>query len=150
MKMIDVLIKLANGEIEDQTVLEVRNIYTYTFNSKTKTFTNRHNWELSYFFELDDEFLNFDAKLTPPKCPKEKKYLVKINLRGLRKGMEYLNYDVDNGEIHMFNEDEEPPFQTHFTKQELESIQVVREFLEDMKGKYQLIGVDENENDRRN
>lgn len=38
-------------------------------------------------------------------------------------------------------------YKTRFTKDELKSIQPVREFLEDMQGKYELIGVYDNETD---
>ncbi|MDZ5548239.1 hypothetical protein [Enterococcus cecorum] len=38
-------------------------------------------------------------------------------------------------------------YQTRFTKQEMQDIQLVREFLEDMQGKFELIEVEDNEND---
>ena len=93
MKMIDALVKMANGEIEDQTVLEIHNpigngkVYTYTFNSETKTFYNGFNWELSYLYKLDDKFLNFDVKLIPPK---PKKYYLRLNKDN---DLSYVNWD---------------------------------------------------------
>lgn len=78
MKMIDVIVKLANGKIEDQTVLKIYDpmgkVNTYTFNGKSKTFYNGY-MEL-YSFKLDDKFLNFDVKLIPPK---PKKYYLRLN-----------------------------------------------------------------------
>lgn len=82
MKMIDVLIKVANGEINDQTVLEIHNpigngkVYTYTFNGENKMFYNWLNWELGYCYKLNDKFLNFDVKLIPSK---PKKYYLRLN-----------------------------------------------------------------------
>lgn len=41
-------------------------------------------------FRLDEYFLNLEVKLIPPK---EKKYLVKVNVQWLDKVFAYLNYD---------------------------------------------------------
>ena len=150
--MIDVLCKLANGEIKDQTTLEIYHpidkLYTFTFNEKSKAFysNTEYSKELSSYFELDDKFLNREVELIQPK---EKKYLVKLHIRGLLTIRNYLNYYNDG--IKQWNElgskSGEGFYQTCFTKQEMQSIQIVREFLEDMEGKYKLIEVEENEID---
>ena len=148
--MIDVLIKLANGEIKDQTTLEIYDsiniLYTYTFNGESKAFYNKDKWELSNHFEINDKFLNSDVKLIPPK---EKKYLVKLHIKGLLNIRNYLNYYNDGIKqwIELGNDLVQGFYQTRFTKNELQSIQPVREFLEDMQGKYELIEVEDNEDD---
>lgn len=146
MKMIEVLQLISEGKIKDQTTLVIYNpidkLYTYTFNGKFKAFysNTKYGEELSYYFKLNDKFLNFEVELIPPK---EKKYLVKFNMRGLNKYFRYLNY-YESSECVQINDKRGV---IHFTKSELKSIQPVREFLEDMKGKYELIEVEENEID---
>ena len=148
--MIDVLIKLANGEIKDQTTLKIYDhidkLYTYTFDGKYNSFYSaKYSRELGDYFKISGNFLNLKVELIPPK---EKKYLVKLNMRGLRKGREYLNLDYDkrgDERVHLDDKCETLSMQTEFTKQELQSIQPVREFLEDMEGKYELIEVNSND-----
>lgn len=150
MKMIDVLNMMTEGKIKDQTILEIYQpidkLCTYTFNGKFKAFysNTKYSVELSCHFKLNDDFLNFDVKLIPPK---PKKYLVKFNMRGLRNGRKYLNLDLDydkrDERVHLNSKYETLSRQTEFTKSELQSIQPVREFLEDMEGKYELIEVEE-------
>ncbi|MCJ0572156.1 hypothetical protein MMJ61_08125 [Enterococcus cecorum] len=150
MKMIDVLIKLANDEIKDQTILEIHDpahtLYTYTFNGKYKSFysNTKYSRELSNYFKINDNFLNYEVELIPPK---EKKYLVKLNIRGWKEHFRYLNYYEKNESIEINSKRCTDFAKTHFTKDELQSIQPVREFLEDMEGKYELIEVEENEID---
>ncbi len=152
MKMIEVLQLISEGKIKDQTTLVIYNpidkLYTYTFNGKFKAFysNTKYGEELSYYFKLNDKFLNFEVELIPPK---EKKYLVKFNMRGLRNGRKYLNLDLDydkrDERVHLNSKYETLSRQTEFTKQELQSIQPVKEFLDDMQGKFELIEVEENE-----
>lgn len=149
MIMIDVLNKLSKGEIKAQTELFVYDhiecIDIYTFDGKA--FYNERGEEIGSNFIISGVFLNYDVELIEPK---EKKYLVKFNMRGLRKGREYLNLDYDkrgDERVHLDDKCETLSMQTEFTKSELQSIQPVREFLEDMEGKYTLIEVDSNEND---
>lgn len=151
MKMIDVLCKLANGEIKDKTILKVYDhtdyIFTYTFDEKFKAFCDKYNREMAGDFNISNKFLNYDAELIPPK---EKKYLVKFNMRWLRSDIgetRYLNYVKKYEYVHIAGKAQNLSHKTQFTKQELQSIQPVREFLEDMEGKYELIGVDDNEID---
>ena len=90
-------------------------------------------------FVFGVNFLNFEIDLIPPE---EKKYWIKFNMRGLMDGREYLNLDYDKRGyecIHLNSKYETSSIQTRFTKSELQSIKAVREFLEDMEGKYELI-----------
>lgn len=151
MKMIDVLIKLANGEIKDGSILKVVNeydeLYGYKYHKIYRGFKSETGDGIEEHFFLDKDFLNFNVELIPPK---EKKYLVKFNMRGLRNGREYLNLDYDkrgDERVHLNDKCETLSMQTEFTKSELQSIQSVREFLEDVEGKYELIEVEENEID---
>lgn len=146
MKMIDVMIKLANGEIKDQTILKIYDhagtLYPYTFEGKYNSFysNTKYRRELGGHFKTSGDFLNYEVELIPPK---EKKYLVKFNMRGLRNGREYLNYDEHGGYVSLNNKCETSSIQARFTKKELQGIQQVHEFLDDMKGKYELIEVEE-------
>ena len=150
MKMIDVLNMMAEGKIEKGTKLIVStdlNDYEYRYSKGYNAFFDKHLARIEEDFFLDKDFLNLEVKLIPPK---EKKYLVKFNMRGLRNGREYLNLDYDkrgDERVHLNDKCETLSMQTEFTEDELKSIQPVREFLEDMEGKYTLIEVEDNEND---
>lgn len=145
MKMIEVFDLMAKKEIKHETLLIVYSEsvgYVYKYDKLYRTFLNDDSKRMEEDFVFGDDFLNFDVKLIPPK---EKKYLVKFNMRGLKDDFRYLNYYkvIDGIEI---NGERCTDFaKTHFTKTELESIQPVREFLEDIKGKYTLIEVNSNE-----
>ena len=144
--MIEVLQLISEGKIKDQTTLEIYHpidkLYTFAFNEKSKAFYSNtiYSKELSNYFELNDKFLNLEVKLIPPK---EKKFLVKFNMRGWIDRFRYLNYYEKNESIELNTKGGTEFAKTHFTKSELQSIQLVREFLEDMEGKYELIEVDE-------
>lgn len=148
MKMIDVLNMMAKGKIKEGTKLitdDDLDDYVYQYSELYQAFMDRYMNGVEDDFEIDKDFLNLEVELIPPK---PKKYLVKFNMRGLRKGREYLNLDYDKrGDERVRLEDkcETLSMQTEFTKQELKSIQPVREFLEDMQGKYELVEVVENE-----
>ena len=146
MKMIEVLQKVANGEIKDQTTLEIYDntgdIYTYTFDEKFKAFYDECDDELGGDFEISNKFLNYEVELIPPK---EKKYFVKFNMRGLQENEMYLNYQTENDYVFIYTTQQSLVYKTHFAKSELQSIRSVREFLEDMQGKYELIEVDKDE-----
>ena len=145
MKMIEVMIKLANGEIKDQTTLKIYDhadtLYTsYTFEEKFNSFYSNTKYRIGLgdYFKISGDFLNYEVELIPPK---PKKYLVKFNMRGLRNDINYLNYNKDNEHVSIFDKSEWSPVQTKFTEKEMQEIKPVREFLEDMEGKYQLIEV---------
>lgn len=149
MKIIDVLNIMAKDKIEKDTKLIVSNDfddYEYKYSKRYDAFFNKDSNVLEDIFYLGKDFLNLEAELIPPK---EKKYLVKFNMRGLRNGMNYLNYDKDNEHVSIFDKSEWSPVQTKFTEKEMQSIKVVREFLEDMEGKYELIEAEENEGDNQ-
>lgn len=144
MKMIEVLNMMVKGEIKDKMILDVYDhtgdIYTYTFDEKFKAFYDECDEEMANDFEISNKFLNYEVELIPPK---PKKYLVKLNIRGLKGHFRYLNYYKKNDSIEINSKRCTDSAKTHFTKDELQSIQPVREFLEDMEGKYELIEVDE-------
>ena len=150
MKMIDVFIKLANDEIKDETELEVHDsigrILKYTFCEKLKAFRDKRFDGMDRVFSINNSFLNLEVELVPPK---EKKYLVKFNMRGLN-GIDeffYLNYIETYKCVDIDDKKQTVSHKTRFTKSELQSIQPVREFLEDMQGKYELIEVEDDEID---
>lgn len=152
MKMIDVLQKLANGEIKDQTTLKIHDpvdtLYTYTFNGKYKSFysNTEYSRELGNYFKINDNFLNREVELIPPKVipPKEKKYLIKVNIQGFHEDFSYLNYFEEKNQITIYEKDTYGIYKTQFTEKEMQSIKPIHEFLEDMQGKYELIEVKEN------
>ncbi|CAI3318577.1 hypothetical protein CIRMBP1277_00710 [Enterococcus cecorum] len=147
MKMIDVFNLMAEGKIEAGTKLVIGgNVYsyidTYTDDSGC-SFVNEEGYSDTF---LEDEemitqpFLNLEVELIPPK---EKKYLVKFNMRGLDNECKYLNYSNSRKSVILNVKISNRAFQTRFTKSELQSIQPVKEFLEDMQGKFELIEVEE-------
>lgn len=150
MKMIDVFDLMAKGEIKEGTKLKIDDVlddYAYQYSELYEAFMDRYMNRVEDDFEIDKVFLNINVELIEPK---PKKYLVKFNMRGLRKGREYLNLDYDKrGDecVHLDDKCETLSMQTEFAKDELQSIQPVREFLEDMEDKYELIEVEENEID---
>lgn len=136
MKVIEILQKVANGEIEKGTKLWLEEC---SFNFNGDSFTNeQYPFGNSSF--LSTRFLNKEVELIPPK---EKKYLVKFNMRGLKESEMYLNYQTENDYVFIDTTKQSVVHKTHFTKSELKSIKLVREFLEDMEGKYTLIEVEE-------
>lgn len=150
MKMIDVLNMMAKGEIEKDTKLIVSDgfgEYEYKYKQRKgyRAFYNNFDkiskLRIDNEFRLDEDFLNLEVKLIPPK---EKKYLVKFNMRGLRSDIDefcYLNYVKKYEYVDVDDKTQTVSYKTRFTKQELQSIQPVREFLEDVEGKYELIEV---------
>lgn len=144
MKLIDVLIKLANDEIKDGTELEVHDsigrILKYTFYEKLKAFRDERFDGMDRVFSINNSFLNLEVELIPPK---EKKYLVKFNMRGLDKYFRYLNYVKKYEYVSVGDKVQTESHQTRFAKKELQSIKSVREFLEDMQGKYKLVEVED-------
>lgn len=139
MKMIEVMIKLANGGIEDQTTLKIYDphaLHTYIFEGKYNSFysNNKYRTELGNYFKINSNFLNYEVELIPPK---EKKYLIKLTIKGIADT--YLNRSCETGILFLSDSFEGQYSQTKFTKQEMQCIQLVREFLEDMEGKYELI-----------
>lgn len=151
MKMIEVLQLISEGKIKDQTTLEIYDpidkLYTYTFNGKFKAFysNTKYSEELSCYFKLNDKFLNFEVELIPPK-----KYLIKLNVKWLKSSLSHVNYvnrGTDQyvliGDGENLGSTDSGCYQTQFTEKELQSIQPVKEFLDDIQGKFELIEVEE-------
>ena len=115
MIMIDVLNKLSKGEIKAQTELFVYDhiecIDIYTFDGKA--FYNERGEEIGSHFIISGEFLNYIVELIPPK---EKRYLVKINIRGLQERFTYLNYCETSGRVNLHDKYRLSSIQTEFTK----------------------------------
>ena len=149
MKMIDVLNMMAEGEIKEGTKLQIGyKIYDYIKDyteSKNCSFVNQEDDRAEFLEDnefITTDFLNKEVELIPPKS---KKYLIKINIRGLQERFTYLNYCEASGRVNLHDKYRLSSIQTEFTKDELQSIESVREFLEDIEGKYELIEVEENE-----
>ena len=134
---------MAKKDIKHETLLIVyyESVgYVYKYHKLYQTFLNDDSKRMEEDFVFGDDFLNFDVELIPPK---EKKYLVKLNIRWLPQPFEYLNYFELGKCVMIDRETGNESYKTHFTKKELQSIQPVREFLEDLDGKYELIEVEE-------
>ena len=140
MKMIEVLNMMAEGEIKEGTKI-ILNDDLFIFNGGVFG-SGLYHLENCMFLKKED--LNQEVELI---LPKEKKYLIKLTIKGINDGQTYLNRNREKNVIFLSDNFEGQCTQTKFTKQELQSIQPVREFLEDMQGKYTLIEVEENEND---
>ena len=95
MKMIDVLNLMAQGKIKQGTKLEIGNkIYTYTEEIVRREcyFIDIKNDEIELLEDAEiitEKFLNLEVELIPPK---PKKYLIKLNVRGLYPPHNYVNY----------------------------------------------------------
>lgn len=118
MKMIDVLIKLANGEIKDQTTLKIYDthvFHTYTFEGKYNSFysNTKYRRELGGYFKISGDFLNYDVELIPPKS---KKYYLRLdkddNYSYINKNV-YFPYEVANKSEHN-------NYKTKFTQEEID------------------------------
>lgn len=136
MRIIDVLQKVANDEIEKGTKFILGN-NLYIFNGDR---FKAGNFYLDGRIFLNARDLNRDVNLI-----EAKKFLVKFNMRGLQERFTYLNYDEKSEYVHLLDKYETSSLQTEFTEDELQSIQPVKEFLEDMQGKYKLVEVEDNE-----
>lgn len=149
MKMIDVLTKQANKEIEDGTILKV-SYYQGLFGKKSvfefyeDHFFGEEGLEIEELYPLDTDFLNSEVELIPPK---EKKYRVRFKLLASSREGSFLSWEKCPYGVFLSIQEVTGDIKTQFTKSELQSIQPVREFLEDMKDKYELIEVADDEID---
>lgn len=141
MKIIDVLNMVAKGEIEKGTKF-ILNDNLFIFNGRM--FESNELTYLENCIFLNEKDLNKEVDLIPPK---PKKYLIKVNVHGLREDFAYLNYFERINRVMIHDKDDCGIYKTQFTKQEMQDIQLVREFLDDMQGKFELIEVDDNEID---
>lgn len=143
MKMIEVLDLMAKGKIKEGTKLitdDDLDDYVYQYSELYQAFMDRYMNRVEDDFEIDKDFLNLEVKLIPPK---EKKYLVKFNMRGINERESYLKFYTSLNVVSLNVATQTRYAKSHFTKEEMQSIKPVREFLEDMEGKYELIEVEE-------
>ncbi|MEO5296782.1 hypothetical protein [Enterococcus cecorum] len=146
MKMIEVLNMMAEGNLKEGTILKFvdscNETVSYIYDEEMNAFYDEAQYDLGSEGEICGPFLNKKVELIPPK---EKKYLVKLHIKGLLNMRNYLNYYNDGIKqwIEIGNNLVQGFYQTRFTKQEMQDIKLVREFLEDMEGKYELIEVEE-------
>lgn len=137
MKIIEILQKVANGEIEKGTKLWLEEC---SFNFDGDSFTNEQ-YPFGNSIFLSTRFLNKEVELIPSK---EKRYAIKLNIRGFL--YKYLNYNQTSELVHLNDLKEIPGLKkAKFTKSEMQDIKTVREFLADAEGKYELIEVLEDE-----
>lgn len=145
MKMMNVLKLMADNRLKDKTEIIIyydSEVYVYKYHKLYQTFLNEDSKRMEEEFVFGVDFLNFEVDVIPPE---ESRFLIKFNMRGLRDGREYLNLDYDKRGhecVHLNSKCETSSIQTRFTKSELQSIKAVREFLEDMNGKYELVEVE--------
>lgn len=137
MKIIEVLQKVANGEIKKGTKF-ILGDNLFIFNGRM--FESNELTYLENCIFLNEKDLNKEVELIQPM---KKKYLIKVNIKGLIKELTVLNYQRLTGKIHLGSPGDTNFVKTSFTKSEMQSIKSVREFLKDMQGKYELIEVDE-------
>lgn len=139
-EIINVLNLIAEGKIKEGTKLEFDG-FEYEFSEDH--FENVIGDWLEDVHEISASFLNLEVEMIEPK---EKKYLVKFNICGLRNDINefcYLNYVKMYEYVVIDDKTQTVSHKTMFTKQELKSIKPVKEFLEDLQGKFKLIEVDE-------
>lgn len=71
MRLIDVLAKLANDEIEDKSTLLVKNehgaAFEYVYYERYHVFRGKWCSTLENDFGIDKDSLNFEVELIPPK-----------------------------------------------------------------------------------
>ncbi|MEO5294323.1 hypothetical protein [Enterococcus cecorum] len=137
MKIIEVLQKVANGEIKKGTKF-ILGDNLFIFNGRM--FESNELTYLENCIFLNEKDLNKEVELIQPM---KKKYLIKVNIKGLIKELTVLNYQRLTGKIHLGSPGDTNFVKTSFTKSEMQSIKSVREFLKDMQGKFELIEVDE-------
>lgn len=142
MKMIEVLQKVANGEIKEGTKI-ILNDDLFIFNGGVFG-SGLYYLENCMFLKKED--LNQEVELIPPK---EKKYRVRFELLGSSKKGSFLSLEKCPYGVFLSIQEGTGDIKTQFTKSEMQSIKPVREFLEDMEGKFELIEVEENEGDNR-
>lgn len=142
MKLIDVFVKQANKEIKEGTILRVpdgelfgkKSVFEFEFHEGS--FYGEEMLSVEELYPLDTDFLNREVELIPQE---EKEYLIKVNVRGLPVSCEYLNYLKPVKGVVLSGRSQSNGYKTRFTKKEMQDIKQVREFLEDMEGKYQII-----------
>lgn len=148
MKLIDVFNMMAEGKIKKGTELVVITPsgeeygYEYAINIHDGywSFVDDYDRGIGYRLDTTANMLQYEVKLIEQK---EKKYLIKVSVRGLIESFEYLNYSEERGGVVLSTEINDYDYKTHLTQEEMQSIQPVSEFLKDIEDKYELIEVEE-------
>lgn len=149
MKMIDVLSLWAKGKIEKDTKLIVLDDYKYRYSENCNTFFNKCLNGLEDDFCLDKKFLNFEAKLIPPK---EQKYRIKLphlefyvgfakNKNNEKEIFPYIKDNPTHEAVIQLGIEKGLEFKTEFTEKDFEEI----EELQPYKPFKELVKDDENE-----
>lgn len=146
MKLIDVFNMLAERKIKKGTKLiivtpsgkEYEYEYAIDIHDGTWSFVDDYDRGISCMFDITADTLQYEVKLVEGK---EKEYLIKVNVQGLDEDFAYVNYfKRTNYVVLNFKYDnKDKTRKTHFTKQEMQTLEPVRKFLADMSGKYELI-----------
>lgn len=147
MKLIDVFNMIAEGKIKKGTELivitpsgeEYRYEYTINIHDGSWSFVDDYDRGIGYRLDTTANMLQYEVKLIEQK---EKKYLIKVSVRGLIESFEYLNYSKEKDGVVLSTEINDGDYKTHFTQEEMQSIQQVSEFLKDIENKYELIEVE--------
>lgn len=147
MKLIEVLQKVAEGKIKKGTKF-ILGDNLFIFNGDR---FKAGNFYLGGRIFLNARDLNREVDLIPPK---PKKYLIKLNAKWLKSSLSHVNYvNRGTGQYVIIGDGENLGstdfgcYQTQFTEKEMESIKPVKEFLDDMQGKYMLVEVTEDEDE---
>ena len=146
MKLIDVLVKQANKEIKEGTILRIPDEELFGKKSEFEFkfyedhFFSKEGLKIDELYSFDTDFLNSEVDLLI--SPKEKEYLISVHIKGLIRELTVLNYQRLTGKIHLGSPGNTNFVQTSFTKSEMKSIEPIREFLDDMKGMYTFIEVE--------
>lgn len=146
MRMIEVFDLMAECKIKRGTKLiivspsgkEYEYEYAIDIHNAHWSFVDDYDRGISYMVDITADTLQYEARLIEQK---EKKYLIKMNVGGLIAPFGYLNYSREKDGV-ILSSINDYCYKTYFTKREMQSIQPVREFLADMKGKYELVEVE--------
>lgn len=124
MIMIDVLNKLAKGEIKAQTELFVYDhiecINSYTFDGKA--FYDEYDREIGTYFIIDGKFLNYTVELIEPE---PKKYQLKLYKDDDLSYVTRSSYDADFN-YDLSSRSEFGEFITKFTQEEIDNDKLLK------------------------
>ena len=139
MKMIEVLVKQANKEIGHGTILRIldeklfgkRTRTTFEFKFIEDNFYHEEGLTLEDLYSFDTDFLNSEVELIPQE---KKKYLIKVNVRGLAASCEYLNYLKPVKGIVLSGRSQSNGYKTRFTKKKCKTLNKSVNFCKTWKG----------------
>ena len=152
MKLIDVFNMMTERKIKKGTKLiivtpsgrEYEYEYDIDIHNGNWSFVDDYDRGIRYRLDITVDTLQYEVRLVEQK---EKEYLIKINVRGLKEDETYLKFYTSLNVVDLNTATQTRYAKLHFTKEEMQTIKPVREFLKDMEGKYQLIEIKENEGD---